>query len=274
MNPVTLISINDELYKFDNVEDNLFDEVELESITYMPQVSLDDDQIFCLTEFSNTDFCLDLLKQESFNTSDYNVFNNTMQGERIFLVNVVSGIYYFQKITDSLLKPTKRIILGESETRYEKFEQNKSISIKLFPDAIYNKNSDILYFKKLENLKKIFPNIEELYIEATDDEVANFLDLDIIECENFSKDHVKSLNRKRIAMLKNKYDNYSDMEKQKLKKYIHQYSPDLSFSDEKFKISSDQDLKKLIYGIEQRYFTTEIDKEKYVANSRIAIGGN
>ncbi|ARE22328.1 hypothetical protein FIB49_04605 [Lactococcus cremoris] len=274
MSAVTLISINNELYKFENVEDSLFDEIELEAITYVPQVSLDEDQIFCLTEFSQTEFCSDLLKQESFNTSDYNVFNNSMQGERSFLVNVVSGKYYFQKITDSLLKPSKRIILGESETKYEKLEQNKSISVKLFPDAIYDKNSDTLYFKKLENLKKIFLHIEELYIEATDDEVATFLDLDIIDCDNFSKDNVKSLNRKRIAMLKNKYDSYSDVEKQELKAYIHQYSPDLSFEDEKFKVSSDQDLKKLIYGIEQKYFTTEIDKERYVANSRIAIGGN
>lgn len=275
MSAVTLVSINNELYKFENIEDRLFEDIELEPISYKPQISLDDDQIFCLTGFSKTSFCSDFLKQESFNTSDFNLFNNKMQGERSFLVNVDSGKYYFQRITGSLLKPTKRIMfLADSQTRYEKVEQDKSIRIKEFPDTIYQKSVDTLYFKKLENLTKIFLHIEDLYIEATDDEVESFLNSDIVNSDNFKKENVKSLNRKRIAMLKDKYNHHSNEEKQELKIYIHQYSPDLAFDNDKFKINNDQDLKKLIYGIEQRYFTTEIDKERYVANSRIVIRGN
>jgi hypothetical protein len=38
-------------------------------------------------------------------------------------------------------------------------------------------------------------------------------------------------------------------------------------NDESFSISNEEDLKKLLYGIEQRYYTTKVGNEKRLANS-------
>jgi len=42
--------------------------------------------------------------------------------------------------------------------------------------------------------------------------------------------------------------------------------------NQKFEISTDEDLKLLVYGIEQRFYTTPFGKEKRCANSVSRIG--
>ena len=57
--------------------------------------------------------------------------------------------------------------------------------------------------------------------------------------------------------------------------YIHSYCEEkLKFDTEnnKFEIKSDQELKFLLYGIEQRFYTTPIGKEKRLANSIQTLG--
>jgi hypothetical protein len=52
--------------------------------------------------------------------------------------------------------------------------------------------------------------------------------------------------------------------------YIHSYcETKLKFDAEnkKFEIKSDEELKYLLYGIEQRFYTTHIGNEKRLANS-------
>lgn len=160
------------------------------------------------------------------------------------------------------------MIFAESKTRYEQVNNGQSITIKEFPDAIYNRTDDILYFLKLEWIKSLFPGIEELYREATDEEVNDFLRYDFINVgENFKLASVKTNNRKRIALLKDRYAGFSAEQKIELNKYIHNYESELPFQNGKFEIQSDQDLKRLLYGIDQRYYTTPIEKETRIANS-------
>ena len=40
-----------------------------------------------------------------------------------------------------------------------------------FPNALYHKQDDVLYFQKLDSIKLIFNNIDSLYREATQEEV-------------------------------------------------------------------------------------------------------
>ncbi|MCT3114632.1 hypothetical protein EFS60_00755 [Leuconostoc lactis] len=160
------------------------------------------------------------------------------------------------------------MIFAESKTRYEQVNNGQSITIKEFPDAIYNRTDDILYFLKLEWIKSLFPGIEELYREATDEEVNDFLRYDFINVgENFKLASVKTNNRKRIALLKDRYAGFSAEQKIELNKYIHNYESELPFQNGKFEIQSDQDLKRLLYGIDQRYYTTPIGKETRIASS-------
>lgn len=97
-----------------------------------------------------------------------------------------------------------------------------------------------------------------------------FLQNDFINLvEDFSADRVKKANRKRIAIAHATLQTFDNIEKQRIFSYIREYCADLEFdeNDENFSIANENDLKKLLYGIEQRYYTTIIGNERRLANS-------
>lgn len=62
---------------------------------------------------------------------------------------------------------------------------------------------------------------------------------------------------------------FTTEEKQDIFGYIREYCEELIFdeNDSNFSVSNEEDLKKLLYGIEQRYYTTRIGGERRLANS-------
>ena len=161
----------------------------------------------------------------------------------------------------------KRITLGDT-IRLDQGE--KSIVINSTPDAIYVKDDDILYFKKLSTISPIFKGIDELYREATEEETKEFLQNDFIELEDsYGVEKVKKSNRKRIAMAMDTLSSFTPKDKQKILKYTHEYYPALKYDEKKkvFTIGSEEEMKYLLWGIEQRYYTTPVTNERRVANS-------
>ena len=153
-------------------------------------------------------------------------------------------------------------------------ENEPIIVINNFADAIYKKDEDNLYFKKLTSVTSIFKGIEELYKEATQEETESFLENDFIKLDdNYSADKVKTANRKRIAMAMETLNRFSTEEKHSIFVYIKDYCEDLNFdeNDSNFTITNEDDLKKLLYGIEQRYYTTPLGNERRLANSIITL---
>ena len=49
--------------------------------------------------------------------------------------------------------------------------------------------------------------------------------------------------------------------------YIKDYYPNLKLNNGKAQISNEEDLKNILYGLEERFYTTLISKEKRIANS-------
>lgn len=75
------------------------------------------------------------------------------------------------------------------------------IVIRDLPDAIYDKTTDTLYFRRLESITSIFRGIDMLYREATQEETDSFLANDFISLkDDYSGSKVKTANRKRIAL--------------------------------------------------------------------------
>ena len=54
--------------------------------------------------------------------------------------------------------------------------------------------------------------------------------------------------------------------------YIGDYCPELQIAESSFEIGSEDDMKKLLFGIEQRFYTTLVGGEKRIANSIIPFG--
>ena len=147
---------------------------------------------------------------------------------------------------------------------------NQLIVINKEPDAIYHLAENKLYFKSIPTVKPLFPGIEMLYKEATNEEVETFLQLDFIQLGGgFAADNVKTPNRRNIKEAKEIYDNYTNDDKHALKVYAQKYRPKLNFNPDTdvCEVTNDDQLKDLIYCILQRFYTTEIGGKKRVAHS-------
>jgi hypothetical protein len=60
-------------------------------------------------------------------------------------------------------------------------------------------------------------------------------------------------------------------DKKSIIQYIQQYCGDVPLNGDTFQIGSEDHLKKILFGIEQRYYTTPLGSEKRLANSVIVI---
>lgn len=249
-----------------SLPDNLGD-----AITYSPKTLIDDGSWYKIENFSSTSFCIDLLKNQ-FVSVDYAMLENSEFELIDYLCSYQDDIYYFQNISKMHLKRKSLIHIGDA---CEYIEKGKILSINSRADAIYVKASDTLFFMSLSKITGIFKNIGELYREATDEETAAFLNSDFI-CliNNYSASSVKTANRKRIAMVLDSVSQYGSSEKKKVLKYIHKYCPNMNFTDNSFSIGSEEELKQLLWGLEQRYYTTLVGKENRVANSIITLPQN
>lgn len=238
-------------------------------IQYSADHNLDEDSWFGIEQFSIKDFCLDFLKN-TFNSAEYDMLNTIDVDKLDFLCAYQNNNeYYFQNVTKAQLINKKMLHLGDS-FRYE--ENSKTIVINTIPDAIYLKEHDILYFKRLSSISSIFKGIDILYREATQEETINFLQSDFVKLEeNFSEEKVGKANRHRIAMALDTINRFEEEQKGTVKDYIKNYCPHLEYENNAFKIKSDEELKNLLYGIEQRYYTTLIGAERRCANSIVMI---
>ena len=173
-----------------------------------------------------------------------------------YLVSIQhSGNLYFQNITKSQLIMRKFIALDE-ELKYSA-QPKKYIAVHEIPDAIYNTTDDTLYFKNLSSITGIFPGIDALYREATNEEVQNFLRLDFIQQDSsIGVEAVSKLNRKRIAITQKKWDAIAEEDHRHIiLDEIKNYCPSLCNKDGTFRVHSDKDLTYLLYGLDQRFYT-------------------
>lgn len=236
------------------------------TVEYNSDYKLEDDEWFAITEFSEKDYCIEFLTRR-FIAADYNQIARAEYTNIDYLVAYQTGVYCFQKLSSSQIIRRKYFSISEQP---DLIADSPIIVINQVPDAIYVKDDDILYFKRLTSITTIFKGIYELYKEATQEETEEFLQNNFINLdEDFTADSVKKANRKRIAMAQETLKKFKPKEKKQIFSYIREYCEDLEFdeNDENFSISNEEDLKKLLYGIEQRYYTTRIGNEKRLANS-------
>lgn len=239
------------------------------SYEYSPDATLQKGEWFLLKNASQQSYAIDLL-QRNFQSVDFDGFKRTDFYNIDFLFVFDNDLIYFQNIGKSKLVEKKAVINLGDEYRYR--NDTNEIVINEFPDAIYCKTTDILYFRRLEAITGIFKGISELYREATEEETSQFLQNDFIALkEGYDVSSVKTANRKRIALAMNTLSKLNDEDKSNIFDYIGDYCPDLKTSENTFAIGSEEELKMLLFGIEQRFYTTLVGGEKRLANSVIPM---
>lgn len=248
----------------------LFETIELShaaKISYNPDQNLDEECWFKIEQFSKKDFCIDLLKTPIDSKDHSELAKNEF--EKISYITSIQDLdVYFQKLSPSLFIKRKTITFGEV-AQIE--EGSTRIIVNKQPDAIYLSASDTLVFKSLAVISSIFKGIDTLYREATDEEVTEFLKSKFIALSpEYNSEKVSIPNRKRISLALETLEKISLDDRKNLHLYIDEYCKDkISFDkkSERFEITTDDDLKLLLYGIEQRFYTTPFGSEKRIANS-------
>jgi len=248
----------------------LFDTVTVDAggcVSYNPDHNLDEDSWFIIEGFSNQPYCLDFLTTD-FDSKDY----DDLQKNRFSKISCVCAVqgddFYFQKVTPSLFVSKKMVVFGEVA---EIEQSDNRLVVNALPDAVYRRDTDSLIFRKLSTISSIFKGVDILYKEATNDEVTEFLEESFIELANgYEMEKVSKPNRKRIALAMATLNDMSEQDRKDMLSYIDSYCEQkLNYDKEnrKFEITTDDDLKLLLYGIEQRFYTTPFGQEKLLANS-------
>lgn len=234
---------------------------------YKTDHNLDEDSWFKVDDFSKQTYCLDFLKV-NFDPKEYQSISRNEFKDICFLCSIQEENFYFQKVSPSLFLQKTLLSFGEL---VEIETSNNKIIINNIPDAIYIKSTDQLVFKNISTISSIFQGIDQLYKEATNEQVLEFLQQPFIKkSSGFEAVNVSKPNRKRIALALETLSKLSEEDKVEIFSYIHSYCNEkLSINLEEgcCVISNDEELKNLIYGIEQRFYTTPFSKEKRLANS-------
>lgn len=235
------------------------------SVKYRPDTLLEDDEWFRIEKFAIQTYAITPII-DGYETVDYATLEKA-DFDKIDYLLVESGeAIFFQNVSKAKLVAKKRVVhFGEA---YEYKNDSKELVINDIPDAIYCGNTDTLYFRKLETITSIFNGIDQLYREATENETELFLQNSFIHLKgDYNASKVQKANRKRIALAVRVLSELADESKKDLFEYIGDYCPGLKTDDNAFEIGNEEELKLLLYGIEQRFYTTSITNEKRIANS-------
>lgn len=238
-------------------------------VPYAPSATLEEGEWFYVSEARSQGYTNELLNRQ-FESVDFDSLGLQDFGAIDFLfVDEHEGLY-FQKVSKAKLIARKSVLcIGEG---FQYKQDRKELVINDCPDAIYSRSEDRLYFRKLESITSIFKGIDQLFREATDEEVFDFLRNDFISLRaDYDVSNVKTPNRKRIALAKNTLERLTEVDRGRIFSYIGEYCPDLSQNNGAFEIGTEDELKMLLYGIEQRFYTTLVGGEKRLANSVIPL---
>jgi hypothetical protein len=243
---------------------------QLQTVSYAPDHNLDNDCWFEIKNFSEEAYCLDFLKRD-FVAAEHNQMPAGSIRDMRYMFSVQGSNYFFQKVTPSQIMRKTFLAFGEGV----EVERDKTrVVVHEIPDAIYAKESDQFFFRNLTTISNIFKGIEELYREATEEETRDFLSQPFIELKGgYEATKVGKLNRQRIALAMESLNALGEEEKGALFVYIKDYCDDLNFDEQNktFEVCDEGSLKNLVYGIEQRFYSTIIGAEKRLANSIVKL---
>lgn len=235
---------------------------------YSPEYKLEDDEWFKLDDFLAKDYTNGLI-ENTFNGTTFNQITTDKYKDIKYLCCKQNNLYLFQKMSTNQFLSKKWFKVTDSPT----LQTNKPIIvINEWIDAVYDKGNDTLYFKDVVKIKQMFKGIEALYRTATQTEVNAFLSTSFISLSSgFTSNDVKAANRKRIAMALDTLNSFSPSEVLQVVNYTKSYCTSVPINGNMFVIETEEHLKLVLYGIEQRYYTTSIKPEKRLANSILEI---
>lgn len=236
-------------------------------VPFSPDTLIEDHQFFEIKSYDSASYCPDFLKKDIVQAELDQASKD--QINKLSYILIDQGDFWFIQtiLTSHLLQKTSWLDVKDFRVSAE----NSVLIINSKPDIIVNRKNKSLYFKKLSNANKVFDGIDQLYREATTNEVMIILDDPIVKLANdMCSDKVSIPNRKRVAQVVERFQKMNPTERSVIIESIKGYTK-LKIEDESVVIESDNDLKLFLYGLEERYYTTHLGQEKRIANSIIPV---
>ena len=172
-----------------------------------------------------------------------------------------------------ILRAQKSLVLAEKKSQI--VEQGNSILLTGEVDAYWTGSR--LYFKKFTTIRSLFPGIQKMYKELTENEANEFLSSELFELKDeMSIDFISLRNRNKIAsIVMNKSVDLKDPEVcEKYLEYAKDYNLDLEIDQGKIALIDNSDVGKVISLLVESYYTTEINKERReIRTSRKLVHG-
>lgn len=172
--------------------------------------------------------------------------------------------YYFQKVLPSSRIEHRTILMfaaGAPRIR----EMSNSVEVRRgFPDIIYDSHADKLLFRDLSRAKEIYKDLINLYREATDEEITDFLSSREDITISISRDKIGIRNRKEIARLGDKINTLSSEAKAALVTYIDTHLTEAGLhkgAEGKIIIAKPKDLSSYLALLDQRFVHSEVYSE-------------
>lgn len=250
----------------------LFDEADLglsARAPYDPNTLLEDGEWFALQNFRDQDFSLDVLRDGLASTSVAELKKDEFR-KISYVMSVQGGNFHFQRVRPAAFIRRRSIVFGDVALVEE---PRNRIVLNERPDAVFVASENTLLFRDLVAISAIFKGIDVLYQEATSAEVETFLGQSFV-ASDLAVSGVSKPNRKRIALAAASLDQMTDDEKKEIFDYINEYGDgrlDYDEAAQTFLIQTDEELKMLLFGIEQRFYTTQVGAERRLANSVIKL---
>lgn len=167
----------------------------------------------------------------------------------------------FTKITSRHVAQSKKYItFGEKPALTE---SSNSILLTGEVDAYWN--GRLLYFKKFAFVRPLFPGMQKVYKEVTEDVTNEFLSSAVFELkEEMSSDFIGLRNRKMISsIIKGKTVDLNDpITYGKYLTYAEEYNLDLEIESGKISLIDNGDINKVISLLGENFYTTDVTREK------------
>ncbi len=167
----------------------------------------------------------------------------------------------FTKITSRHIQQGSRYIVLEEKPKV--VQQGNSLLFTGEVDAYWTGTR--LYFKKFTVARSLFPGIQKVYKEATEEEANEFLSSSLFALKNeMSSDFISLRNRKRITNIVEAGS--IDLQDPEVCKnyliYAKQYDLDLEIEDDKISLIDNSDVEKVINLLGESFYTTDVTGEK------------
>lgn len=241
-------------------------------IKFCPGYKLESDQVFYIENFRNFIDKKELIELDGSTTVNQESLGNEELGKIRLLIYENNGEEYFQRVCNNkyLNKKTWIKIGGISGGNgVELRKEPLGIQINEAPDVMYVKSEDRLYFRDFIKAHKIFEKLDELYREATNEEIENFFSIPYINLTIPDIDGISVNRRKKIALTQDRIGNFEE-EKDKIISYGKKYESDI-LQDEKFCVNCPKELDILLDVLLERYYTGEFSNKKKKSNSSIDL---